>query len=201
MAIKKTAGFYKMSHANKICYLSGVPEVFLKNNADFSFSKISYTDSKTKKPIIISATSQKDVFTRLFDAEVINSNLVIGIGSDSTEDAPMQAAVSLLKFAIEKLPHLKFEVVNLALYEDQETKKEFFQKDELDLLVIHGITKESSESRIQVCRDFIRAFEGTNRLVLIAGQDPYTFFKDRLRITPDLVFMVADKNNTVRGLA
>lgn len=201
MAIKKTAGFYKMSHADKVCYLSGVPETFLRKKADFSFSKISYTDAKTKSPIIISANSQKDVFTRLFDREVITSNMIIGIGSETTEDAPMQAVVSLLRYAVDNVPHLKFEAANLALYEDQESKKEFFSKDNLDLLVIHGVTKESPDTRIQICRDFIRAFEGTNRVVLVVGQDPYSFFKERLRIVPDLVFMVSDKSVMVRGLA
>lgn len=186
--LRKSASFYKLGHPDKVCYLSGIPEAYLKKDYTITFQKISYTDPYTKKAIVLSSSKQDEVFKKLLDPKVISSNMLIGISSTPTEEGTMQAAVKIMKYAIGS-PELKFNMLNLALLENIESKQDYLESNPLDLLFITGLTPESTQSRVQLCRDFVKMYEGACRIVLIAGEDPLTFFYEKLRMKPNLVFM------------
>ena len=194
--MKKAQSFHRLNHVDKICYLSGVPEAFLKvDDLDVSFQKITYSEH-SGKVITIQPSKQKEVYNRLFDKDIITANMLVGLSSPLVEDNAMRAAVKLLKYALDKIPHTNFKVINLAKYESYESRQELYNDQmEYDILVIHGATAESTPERIQTCRDIVKMFEGTNRIVVTAGQDPKSFFSEKLRLTPSLVFFVngADK--------
>lgn len=167
-------------------FAAGVPEKYVKlepeaiPNPNREFPT---TDPDTDLRKMASVTKQSKQLQRIFHEKgVLGSSRLIVVASSPTEEWAMAVGAAIMRQAF-----------------NREIKREMLDAsnpipDRLNAIVIpsvvvlHNITHESSASRIDKLRDWIKIASNSTCVVCVSGSDPRTFCDERLRMAADAEF-------------
>lgn len=144
----------------------------------FTFSPITFgvnTEKLTDK--LVGPDVQRKSLQNFIDAPY--APWIYGIASAPSDDIAKYFAAYLVQQFILHSPPSRNTISWHHLYSD--FKNSLIENDEKpSLLVITGLTPNSTSPKLEKARDLLEHFDNIPRLVVIAGEDPITFFATRL---------------------
>lgn len=139
---------------------------------------------KAKKPLIITVQEQTEFLEGLYKntKSASKSGFIVGIASQPTDDLAFAFATLMARKLLEK-HDIRVRLIDASTKLIDEVRGEDGGERGFDwkVCVIHNILYDATQERIQQVRDLITKQHGVLRLVVIAGGDPITFFRDKLR--------------------
>lgn len=104
---------------------------------------------------------------------------IYGVASAPSDDRAKYFAAYLVQQFVQNVPPSKNRILWHYLYAD--FKNPLIANDEQpSLLVITGLTPNSTPPKLEKARDLLEHYCDIPRIVVIAGEDPITFFASRL---------------------
>jgi hypothetical protein len=166
----KDRAFYSLDKDKRLLALCGVPVNYLSKPVQIHQFNFTPTLIKYGKedPTVISADYQYTFLIEFFkNIQYVGDPTTYAIGSHPTDQAAYQLATMITTTYHEYIrkekifPHIKWIDLGNPDYE-------FLRSDErVSLLVLHGLSEESSESRkLELTKDFLRRGVNTTRIVL-----------------------------------
>ena len=196
----------KATPEQKILTLAGVPYRFWEESKPPRFRPIHFED-RTGKRRTISARSQtvwaKDLKN---EAKIIEGFLIV-IGSLDEDTQALGLAFDMVRGFIKARGSVQAKVVDLAdvpkrgdtdLNGGQSGKMWWGDMYKSQVIMMHNILgKDCTRDRVQSCRDLIRAFHYTTRILVVAGENPITFCQEVLCVKPDVVMYTDGQTSKV----
>ena len=187
----------KASPEEKLLTLAGVPPRFWKPARDPDFRPISF-ETRTGNKKTISSKSQSEFAEALREEEELVRGHLVVIGSVNEDTQSLALAFDWVRRFIVERGRVQVKVVDLA---DVPGKKDvaldgtktgarwWTEAYESQVLLMHNILgKDCTPDRVQVCRDLVRAFPNTTRILVVAGESPVVFAQEVLCVRPDVCF-------------
>jgi hypothetical protein len=191
--------YYKLSSHDRLLYLSGVPLALLKRKIVlekliFQPSHYDLKDGGQTKYLVVSPNSQVQ-----FAQALLANPLSLGnggsyfIGSNPTDQSALDLALALTrayhsaKFADFGVPKIRWLDLGAP---DWDFLKNSEQAEELQLIVLCGISQDSDIRRLEIARDFFRASSSATRIMLVLCKNILEFVYGRLGQQADGVFQL-----------
>lgn len=155
-----------------------VPHGFL-DARPFLFDPEDITVGKTGsylKPRILSLEKQETGFSNWCAKPT--KPIIYGAGSEPSDAAAKYFAVHLVQKYVEAVPNRK--VIFHHVYSGYSNPL-IANEEPCTLLVLSGLSLDSSQSKIDKCVDLLEHYSSIPRIVICSGVDPVTFFSLRLK--------------------
>jgi len=185
MVLKKDSAYYSLGKVDRILALSGVPTVYLTKPIEPNFSFQTVSSSDVQRPLIVHAQTQHLFFHQLCEQVLsLGSNGLYLFGSYPTEQPVYEIATFMTKkyFSMEltqkQFPSIKW--INLGRPDWSFLKSD----EETDFAVIHNLTENSDQRRLDMARDFIHRCSQSTTLVLTASSNILDFSFRKLNVSP-----------------
>jgi len=166
--MRKTVDYYKASPAEKILYLAGIPKRYWHIDHSILVPRPIVTERT-----VINAERQQEWLDKMQEPEKL-SGVIIGIGSDPTDDLALAAGFSAVRSMVQQ----RSDTGDVLVVDPANTQYDTMINPKI--VMIHNVTVDSTRPRVQDVRDWLRCYEGVPRIVAVAGMDPVTFFDTRL---------------------
>lgn len=190
--------FNKATTQEKLLALAGVPpENWKPISGDVVFSNMSYSHYRGSSTI--TDKEQQEWFNLLMDPDELLKGRLVLIGCPGHDTHALHVAVDMVRPIMDQAAESgvatkKVRFTDLSQVPDFDTSmpdgtrgsRWWWEGKETAVHVIHNITEECTPGRLQKCRDVIRAFHLSTRIVVIAGADPIEFALDVLRVKPEV---------------
>lgn len=173
---RKTKGYHKASKRERMYFFSGIPERYWAS-LQYKLAPIIVEDRDGITKVSV-ARQEKDVASL---KKPLDRAAVIGIGSAPSDDAAMAVASDVAKELIAR--RLRVEYIDLG---DWSIRYQVDNERLPDMVVIHNLMIDSPPQRLMHARDWAHWADGTLCMIVVAGTDPVTFFRDKLRMRLDI---------------
>ncbi len=162
----------------------GVPYRYRNKTSKISEPKIirSTQFGKIKR---INVGDQKKWISK-FKKERLNYSFVLGISSFPTDFKAMQASTYLLAKEFKKEYNFKAKYINASQVKIKEIPQ-WHDVNDVKIVVIHNITANSTDQRIQIVRDLITIYNESFVILVCATNDIVSMFKFKLCLPVDCV--------------
>lgn len=180
----------------KLMTLAGIPPKFWSESKTPDFRPIRFEDKIGKKRTVSSKSQTKWANDLKNEDKVIQGFLVV-IGSVNEDTQALGMAFDLIRRFIISQGSVQARVIDLAnvpkradtdLDGGQSGKMWWSDMYHSQVIMMHNILgKDCTSDRVQTCRDLIKAFHMTTRIVVVAGENPITFCQEVLCVKPDVV--------------
>lgn len=184
---RKSRNYYSAPRFYQKLFDLGVPERYwyvTKNELDFV--PIIYEDEYDGKEYDLPPKKQKAFANKLLKSKPGKNTGVVAIGSNPTADMSLAFMFYLAKLLYKK-GH-RIQIHNMA------TGTRYVEAVEgLQVLFIYNVNAEDDPRRLQDVRDLLFSTSGVLRVVSFAGDNPLSFFCEKIRYYPNMYFYLLGK--------
>jgi hypothetical protein len=192
---KSDSDYYRLDKTDRLLALSGIPirvlSKFSKSRDFQGFGFASVSHRLGDQVLIISGERQVSYCMELQkDIKVLGAGGSIAVGSSPTDGPGYNFATKLCRdyYAVldsnRELPHIRW--IDLG-----SPDWEYLREDQAnDVVVIHGVTEESDNRRLETARDFLRHNDTATKIVLATTSNILEFTSVKFKMVPDAVFQL-----------
>ena len=189
--------FYGLSKSDRLLAVSGVPVTYLKKKilpSQLHFGGTSV--QSTKGTFLINPKSQSAALDDVLDnIDALGGSGLYGIGSFPTEQAAYELSTLICReffnfwYAQGEMAYVKW--VDLGCPDWSFLKS----SEHSDLTILHGLSEQADDKKIEIAKDFIRRTESATTIVLATTPNILKFVVGKLGTQPDIVWQLAKSSH------
>jgi hypothetical protein len=200
---QKPPEYWAASHFEKMQWACGIPSRFWNTKQTSIHPSVAKYQFKDDPPIHIGAREQHKYLTERYDnPELLDVNRLACFSSIPTDEHALAAACLLATQYIAQgwNAHraIRVRVDDIADYEKSKTLGREFYSSDPDVVVLYNLNANSSRERLQLAGDLLKNdFEGIYRAVVVTGDSPLKFAKEKMFLEPQEVYHFEGKPRKV----
>jgi len=189
--------FYGLPKSDRLLALSGAPVTYLKKH--INPSQLHFVTTSVQGPkgtFIISPKSQSDALADVLEnIDALGGSGLYVVGSFPTEQPGYELSTLVSReyfnywFSQGEMAQVKW--IDLGRPDWDFLKS----SDDCDLAVIHGLSEQTEDKKLEIAKDFIRRTESATTLVLASTPNILKYVVDKLGNNPDIVWQLAKSSH------